>query len=50
LPVIVILTRSPFSCGSRSISVSKSIADMIPSPNSSSISAFHAGPFTITSS
>jgi hypothetical protein len=30
--------------------MSKSIADMMPSPNSSSISAFHAGPLTITSS
>jgi len=32
------------------ISISKSIADMMPSPNSSSISAFHAGPLTMTSS
>jgi hypothetical protein len=29
---------------------SESIADMMPSPNSSSISALSAGPFTITSS
>jgi hypothetical protein len=28
----------------------KSMADMTPSQNSSSISAFHAGPLTITSS
>ena len=32
------------------MSMSKSIADMMPSPNSSSISAFSAGPLTMTSS
>jgi len=47
---MVILTRSPLGSGLRSISMSKSIADMMPSPNSSSISAFHAGPLIITSS
>ena len=45
-----ILTRSPFGSAWRSIAMSKSIADMMPSPNSSSISAFQAGPLTITSS
>jgi hypothetical protein len=50
LPDMVILTRSPFGFGSRSICMSKSIADMMPSPNSSSISAFHAGPLIMTSS
>ena len=47
---MVIFTRSPFGLGKRSMSMSKSIADMMPSPNSSSISAFHAGPLTMTSS
>ena len=45
---MVILTRSPLGLGSRSITKSKSIADMMPSPNSSSISAFQAGPLTST--
>ena len=44
------LTRSPFGSGRRSIVMSKSIADMMPSPNSSSISAFQAAPLTSTSS
>src|SRR6516165_11346646 len=39
-------TRSPFGSVLRVISMSKSIADIIPSPNSSSISAFIAGPLT----
>src|SRR5438105_1093803 len=34
----------------KDITISKAIADMMPSPYSSSISAFHAGPLTITSS
>ena len=42
--------RSPFWSAWRSIVMSKSIADMMPSPNSSPISAFHVGPLTITSS
>src|SRR5256885_1569764 len=50
LPDMVILTRSPLGLGSRSMTMSKSIADMMPSPYSSSISAFHAGPLTMTSS
>ena len=45
---MTILTRSPFGLASRSISMLKSMADMMPSPNSSSISAFQAGPLTIT--
>src|SRR5215510_12122630 len=40
---MVTLTRSPLGLGRRSICMSKSIADMMPSPNSSSIRAWHAG-------
>ena len=50
LPVVASLTRSPLGLATRSIAMVKSIAEMMPSPNSSSISAFHAGPLTITSS
>ena len=41
---MVILTRSPFGLGRRSISRSKSMADMMPSPNSSWISSFQVVP------
>ena len=44
LPVITIFTRSPFGSGSRDRSRSKSIALMMPSPNSSWISAFKVVP------
>ncbi len=44
------LTRSPLGSALRVMSISKSIADMMPSPNSSSISAFSAGPLTRTNS
>jgi hypothetical protein len=50
MPDMEIFTRSPFGFGSRSNSMLKSIADMMPSPNSSSISAFQTGPLTMTSS
>ncbi len=43
-------TRSPVWSGWRSSVMSKSIARMMPSPNSSSISTFHVAPYTITSS
>src|ERR1035437_5752865 len=46
LPVIPMATQSPLRSALRVIFVSKSIADMMPSPNSSSISAFGAGPPT----
>jgi hypothetical protein len=42
------LARSPFGLGLRSNSMLKPIADMMPSPNSFLISAFQAGPSTIT--
>jgi hypothetical protein len=48
LPHMVILTQSSFGSASRSKSKLKSLADMLPSPNSSSIGAFQAGPLTIT--
>jgi hypothetical protein len=38
------LTRSPLGSGWRSMVMSKSIADMMPSPNASPISACRAGP------
>ncbi len=44
LPVMTILTRSPFGSGWRVTSRSKSIALMVPSPNSSSIKAFTVVP------
>ena len=47
---MVIFTRSPLGSGCRSSAKSKSMADMMPSPNSSSISTFSAGPLTMMSS
>ena len=44
------LTKPQAANAGELFSLSKSIADMMPSPNSSSISAFQAGPLTITSS
>jgi hypothetical protein len=49
-PVMPSLTRSPLGSLWRTMSMSKSIADMMPSPNSSSISTFKAGPLTRISS
>ena len=47
----MMMERQPDPKGDRvKITMSKSIADMMPSPYSSSISAFQAGPLTITSS
>ncbi len=46
LPLKVTLTRSPLGSGTRSTLNSKSIALMIPSPNSSSISALSVVPKT----
>ena len=44
LPLRVSLTRSPFGSGWRSIAMSKSIALMMPSPNSSWINSFQVVP------
>ena len=44
LPLRVSLTRSPFGSGWRSIAMSKSMALMMPSPNSSWISSFQVVP------
>ena len=50
LPVMPSCTRSPLGSALRVMSMSKSIADMMPSPNSSSISTLNAGPLTMISS
>ena len=50
LPDMVIFTRSPFWSGCRSRVMSKSMALMMPSPNSSWIISFHVVPYTDTSS
>lgn len=44
LPDMAIFTRSPFWSGWRSMVMSKSMADMMPSPNSSWISSFQVVP------
>ena len=41
---MAIFTRSPFWSGWRSMVMSKSMADMMPSPNSSWISSFQVVP------
>src|SRR5262249_16008592 len=44
LPDILTLTLSPFGSGLRSIVISKSMALIMPSPNSSWINSFHVVP------
>lgn len=50
LPDSTTRTRSPFGSGSRWMSIEKSMALMIPSPNSSWISSLIVDPYTLTTS
>jgi hypothetical protein len=47
-PLSTTFTRSPFGSGSRVMSIEKSIALMMPSPNSSWINSLIVVPYTLT--